>query len=569
MTFRRSVLILVVALTAVTAVIAEDLNWSMARYDDAQSGYTPQNIALPLTLGWQYNTSKFADNPSAPAVAGGVAYFASGNRVYAVDTATGTLKWQYPSSSTLQCAIRTGIAVEEDMVFFGGTDGILYALNATDGRVAWAFPTKGALRSSPVVSGGIVFIGSNDNSVYALDARTGEPVWAGGFRTKDDVIASPAVAPGMVIFASMDANIYAANVGSGRLRWNYQLPVSPVRSAPVISGNLVYVGAGRSIYALSTKNGQTRYKIDLPSDVAAPPAVAGNDLYVICRNHKLYAFVAGMAGFKAKWEEGADVEQPVVIPPTVAGDMIFVAGNRGLISTFSTDDGQLLWRYTAAPSIVGNSNKPAAFTSVAAPLVVADGALFVLTDDGSLRCFRNSAADSTAPKVYNAIPIPDVPMSGSPPITISAILYDDSTGVNGNSVELLLDGEKVEHKYDPAKLEISYQTPITQPLRPLRDGRHTLQIIAMDWKGNETNHTWSFVVDNTIAPRAIPKAAKKPDTRRPSRRQPPPQPGGPGGQPPYEPGPPPEEGDPGLPPMPPMPDEGGPGGPGPGMPGPP
>lgn len=566
MILRRSVFLLVVALISVTAAMAAESDWPMARCDEAQSGCTPQSLALPLSLSWQYNTTKLADNSSAPAVVGGTAYFSSGNRIYAVDATSGTLKWQYPAADTLKSTIRTSMTVWQDLVLFGASDGILYAVNASDGRTAWAFPTKGALRSSPVVSGGTVFIGSNDNAVYAIDARTGEQVWTGGFMTKDDIISSPAVAPGMVIFASMDANVYAANVGSGRLRWNYQLPLSPVRSAPVVSGNLVFIGAGRVIYALSTKNGQLRYAINLPTDVATPPAISGNDLYVICRNKKLYAFVAGMGGFKPKWEQSVDIGMTADIPPTIAGDLVFVGCNKGLTLAYSAVDGQLVWSYTAAPSITGTGNRKTDFTSIAAPIAVADKALFILTDDGSLRCFRNGSPDNTVPKVYNLTPASDVPMSGSPPITVSAILYDESSGVNPNSIELKIDGERVEYKYDITTLKLTYQTPITQPLRPLRDGRHSLQLLATDWKGNELDHTWSFVVDNTIPPKALPKSAKTTKPTGPRRQRPAPP------QPPVQPTPPdtgPAPGTPGGPGGPPGMPPGGPPMPPPGEPGPP
>lgn len=507
MRLRGTVLVLFVALGIATAAFAADVDWPMARYDEAQSGFTPQHLDLPLTLSWQHNTTKFADNTSAPAVVGGVVYFASGNRLYAVDAATGALKWVYPSSDALSFNIKTGITVWEDLVLFGGTDGTLYAVRAADGRTAWAFPTRGPIRSSPIVSGGTVFVGSDDNSLYALDASTGEMIWTGGFRTNDDVQATPALTPGLVIFASMDTNVYAANVATGRTRWSYRLPMSPIRSAPVISGNLAYIATGHAISALSTKNGQPRYTINLPSDVVASPAVAGNDLYVLCRDRKLYSYIAGTVGPKPKWAQPAVLGQASTTPPTVAGDIVFVGCLRGLICAYSAEDGHLLWSYTVAPSNAGNTGQRSDFTNLDAPLVVADGALFALTDDGALHCFTSRAPDNTPPKIYNVTPTASAAMSGSPPITVSAIIYDESTGVDPASVELLLDKEKVEYKFDPTKLLLRYDTPVTQPLRPLADGRHNLTILAKDWKGNQLEYAWSFIVDNTLPPRTPPRAA--------------------------------------------------------------
>ncbi|MBI2844537.1 MAG: PQQ-binding-like beta-propeller repeat protein [Armatimonadetes bacterium] len=549
---KSGLVITLVMVIAACAALAGENDWSMARYDEAQTGYTPQKLAVPLTLSWQHNTTKFSQNASTPAVVGGTAYFASGNRVYAVDTATGTFKWQYPSADALRFNIRTGMTVWEDLVIFGGTDGNIYALRTADGRIAWTFPTRGSIRSTPVVSGGVVFIGSDDNNLYAIDARSGELSWKGGFRTRDDITAPAAIAPGLVIFASMSTHVYGANEASGAVRWDFRLPMSPVRSAPVVDGNIVYIGAGNKIYALSTKNGQLRYSIFLQSDIASPVAVANGDVYVICRNQKMYAYTAGLSACKPKWSAAVDIGLSTVAPPTIAGDLIFVGCNKGMICAYSAEDGSLVWRYTIAPSAVGNNNQRSDFTNIAAPLVVAENALFALSDDGSLHCFRPQSADSTPPKIYNINPAPGTAMNGSPPILISAILYDESTGVDQNSIQIKLDDETVDHTFDITTLTLSYQTPVTRPLRPLRDGRHFVTVLAKDWKGNQLEHKWSFIVDNTLAPKAIPKSMRRDEkeddsknTRRRRRRQPPPQPQPqPGAQPQPGPG---TEGPPGSP----------------------
>jgi len=540
MILRRMVIALVVLLAVCTAVNGAENDWTMARYDEAQTGYTPQKLTLPLTMFWQHNTTKTTNNTSTPAVLGDTVYFSSGNRVYALDATTGAAKWRFPAGAeTLKFGIKTGITVWEDMVFFGGMDGKLYALNAANGLLVWAFSSGAAIRSTPVVSNGTIFVGSDDDNLYAIDARSGELSWISGFRTRDDVASSPAISQGMAVFTSLDGNVYAANVATGKLRWTYRIPAATLRSAPVISGNLVIVAAGRGIHVLSLKSGQLRYVINLPSDVATPLAVAGNDIYVICRNWKLYAYTAGLTDVKAKWTAAVDLKMSITAPPTVAGDVVYVGTNRGMIYGFSAETGDLLWNYTAAPSIIGNAGQAVSFTSISAPIVVANGALYALTDDGSLRCLRNDAPDNTPPKIFNVAPKLGVALSGHPPIQVSAILYDESTGIDPQSIQLLLDGDKVNHTFDVSTLKLYYETPITTPVRPLSDKRHELMILAKDWKGNELRHTWSFVVDNSLPPpKIVPKTKPAPTTKtnRPTPPAPPTppsrptMPGRPGGQ---------------------------------------
>lgn len=515
MSFRRSVLVFAATLAAVVAVGAAETDWTMSGYDIGHTGYTPQQLQLPLTLSWQFNTPKFSDNRSTPAVADGVIYFATGNRVFAVDTATGSQKWKYPSTAPLNCNVKTGITISEGLIYFGGTDGNLYALSAKDGHMVWTYPTNASVRSTPIVSNGYVYVGSDDNLLYCIDAKSGESIWIdkkhqpAGFRTGDDVQSPPAIAPGLVVFISMDTNVYAANSSTGALRWSYRLPLSPVKTAPIISGSLVYIGCGSTLHVLSVKTGQPRYSIPLQSDIIAPPAVAGNDIYVMCKNRKLYAYTAGLSAPKLKWVEPVSVGLTAVGSPTVAGNTVFLGTNKGSVIAYAAADGHLLWRYNMAPSVVGNSNQSTDFTDVSAPVVIADGALFVMADDGAMRCFRNDAADNTPPKIFNISPEQGAVMSGMPPLFVSAILFDESTGINPASIVVKIDDDEVEHTFDAATLTLRYEMPVTRPLKRLSDGRRTITVIASDWKGNELNYSWSFIADNSLTPKYMPKAVKQ------------------------------------------------------------
>ena len=50
----------------------------------------------------------------------------------------------------------------------------MYAVDAATGELRWRFATRGPVDdSSPTVANGRVFVGSLDHNVYALDAITG------------------------------------------------------------------------------------------------------------------------------------------------------------------------------------------------------------------------------------------------------------------------------------------------------------------------------------------------------------------------------------------------------------
>jgi outer membrane protein assembly factor BamB len=83
------------------------------------------------------------------------------------------------------------VSSDKKLVYIGGTDHILYALNIIDGSVNWYYPTSGSIRSSPLVYKGVVYVGSYDHSFYAIDGATGNLKWVKTI--EGDMETSPAV----------------------------------------------------------------------------------------------------------------------------------------------------------------------------------------------------------------------------------------------------------------------------------------------------------------------------------------------------------------------------------------
>ena len=54
-------------------------------------------------------------------------------------------------------------------VYVGSLDDV-YALDAATGRVRWTYTSQGAGFSGPAVAGGAVYVGSLNYTVYALKA---------------------------------------------------------------------------------------------------------------------------------------------------------------------------------------------------------------------------------------------------------------------------------------------------------------------------------------------------------------------------------------------------------------
>jgi outer membrane protein assembly factor BamB len=183
---------------------------------DGKKRWSQQTTALP-------DLNNYISTPLADA--SGV-YFASlDHNCYALDRATGAVKWNYLTRGP----IHSSPAVADGVVYFGGEDSYVYAVKARDGSLLWRFKTERDIISSPAVAGGAVFIGSNDQYLYALDAKTGALFWrspAGdiddnGFLTAEQIHGSPSV-EGNAVAVRANETYYCFNVSDGTRRWRFK-----------------------------------------------------------------------------------------------------------------------------------------------------------------------------------------------------------------------------------------------------------------------------------------------------------------------------------------------------------
>jgi outer membrane protein assembly factor BamB len=185
---------------------------------------------------------------SSPALAGGRVYFGSGDgNVYALDAASGALKWQFKTGNV----VHASPAVAEGVVYVGSWDSYFYALDAAGGALRWKFKTgedprinnQVGIQSSAVIADGTVYFGCRDSNLYALDAATGAWRWA--FSTHGSwVVTSPAVRAGVVYFATSDSGtLHALDAKSGAPLFALSFAHWPFFSSPALAGDYLYLGS--------------------------------------------------------------------------------------------------------------------------------------------------------------------------------------------------------------------------------------------------------------------------------------------------------------------------------------
>jgi outer membrane protein assembly factor BamB len=216
---------------------------------------------------------------SSPVVWNGAVYFGSGDdNVYALDAATGSLKWKFATGNV----VHASPAIADGMLFIGSWDSSFYALDAATGKEKWRFKTgvdaeshnQEGIQSSAAVADGMVYFGCRDAHLYALDEKTGEKKWAFGTRGSW-VLNSPAVSKGMVYFGTSDTGLlYAANAKNGAIEYAVGFNSWPVYSSPAIAGDMLYVGStDGTVAAINLPSGRVAWSFATEASKQNPATI--------------------------------------------------------------------------------------------------------------------------------------------------------------------------------------------------------------------------------------------------------------------------------------------------------
>jgi outer membrane protein assembly factor BamB len=245
---------------------------------------------------------------SLPAIANGTVFIGNGDKnLYAFDPETGRVRWNYTTIGSVNT-----LAVADNIVYLTSvqivnitvakgmdrskdrieTDNRIYALDAENGTLKWAFTPIGHISyCGPAVANGILYVGTEYNNLYALDARTGEIRWN---RTVNVSLSSPAIAEGTVYVGSGDNNLYALDAETGAQKWKYAVKESKmpggIVSSPAFADGVIYFGdLNGNLYALDAKTGALRWNFTAGGYIWSSPAVSNGVVYFSSGDGYLYA----------------------------------------------------------------------------------------------------------------------------------------------------------------------------------------------------------------------------------------------------------------------------------------
>jgi outer membrane protein assembly factor BamB len=151
-------------------------------------------------------------------------------------------------------------------------------------RQMWVRNRHALLEFPPVIYGTHIFQLADDGVLAAIDKSNGHTFWSRHLGTLS--ASSPAVNSSTVyvtVLATGDSNspgrVFALNYKSGQTRWARDIP-SPTESSPLLDGDRLFFGSqGGIVYALNARNGNVLWTYHAGGAVKASPTLSGGTLY--------------------------------------------------------------------------------------------------------------------------------------------------------------------------------------------------------------------------------------------------------------------------------------------------
>jgi len=306
--------------------------WEWSPREEQSGGFLSCAAAGQLSAGKMYGTPVAVDDF--------VYIGAYDGKVYAIEN--GITRWERDTDSP----IVGGVAVSENAVFAGTSEGKFYALDAGSGMVMWEYPREseiGKIWTTPTVVDGVVYFGSLDHKLYALDADTGEPVWDKPFEVGGAIVTPPLVVDGLVYIGSFDSNFYAVSADSGEQKWVFKEAGNWYWAKALYYNDTIYASSlDGNVYALDAKSGTQEWNepVKTGAPVRSSPIIAGGVLVVASEEGKVHWRDPDTGAMQ---RSPVNLDAKVFSNPSAVGSVVYVTTEDDWLHAFDSENGNKLW----------------------------------------------------------------------------------------------------------------------------------------------------------------------------------------------------------------------------------
>jgi MYXO-CTERM domain-containing protein len=378
-------------------------------------------IAPPLVVAWTRSVGGFVRG--APVLDDGRLFVpvtghgtAATGGVVALDAATGALLWAAGDGGPVDAPL----AVDGDRVIAAGLDGVVRAFDVDTGDLDWERdlgegvpPQARGLHAGPTIAGGTIYAGHMYR--FAALAPDGDVRWMiepsdATFPSFGEatVAATPTLVAG--VFGFGDEGVIGLAAATGREDWRFADPImAGTLAPPALDGARAIVATGRGeVVSIDLGSGDEAWRTTLVPGgfdyalwMRAAPAIAGDRIFVAGQRDGLHALArAGGAPLWTYVPSGTGPLRTVHYEatsgafssaPVITGDVVWIGGDDGVLRALDAATGAHRWSIDLGAPIL----------SGVVPSARDDGggALYVATWDGSVRALVTPDPPSAAPPV--------------------------------------------------------------------------------------------------------------------------------------------------------------------------
>ncbi|MFU9135818.1 outer membrane protein assembly factor BamB [Erwinia tasmaniensis] len=244
-----------------------------------------------------------------------------------------------------------GVTVDGGHVYVGSERAQVYALNSSDGSIAWQAKAAGEVLSRPVVSDGLVLIHTSNGMLQGLDQTNGAVKWTVNL----DVPAlslrgesAPATAFGAAIVGGDNGRVSAVMMNQGQIIWQQRISqptgateidrLSDVDTTPIVLNGVVYALAyNGNLSALDLRSGQILWKREIGS--VHDMIVDAGRIYLVDQDDRVMAL--STEGGVTVWRQ-SDLLHRNLTSPVLYNGYIVVGDSEGYLHWINTDDGRFV-----------------------------------------------------------------------------------------------------------------------------------------------------------------------------------------------------------------------------------
>ncbi len=337
-----------------------------------------------------------------PAVAYGKVFAASRDGlVVALDPETGKQLWEqdfanydnfswkktllWYSNRAVSAKISGGLTVAYETIYFGTEDGYVYALDEATGELKWKVGVLGEVISAPAVDAGFVLVNTTSGHLIALSPETGEQKWM----SVSDVpplslrgVSAPAADSGGALIGTPSGKLQVSILETGMVAWETQIAkpsgatelerIVDIDVKPLVfAGNVFVISYNGTLSAVELRTGQVVWTREYGS--YRNLSLDGNRVFVVDANSSLFA-IDRRSGVEL-WSN-VSLKGRNITSATPHGDYVVVGDKYGFVHWFTKDEGKLV----AQLEVGDDDEDEAIYTNP----ISADNILYVKTREGKI-----------------------------------------------------------------------------------------------------------------------------------------------------------------------------------------